>query len=154
MLLARVAPPGKSVLVPLRDWLPCALIVLAYRESGLFIQPDVTRRLDVIFEAWDRVLLGSAWFQSLVAFGSPWLGRLMELVYLLVYPFIPLGFAAVYFSKRGARDAAPPVAPNASRLGIEVVQSVGECLDILSAPREKEGLLGQIKRIFTRTGQG
>jgi phosphoglycolate phosphatase-like HAD superfamily hydrolase len=53
-----------------------------------------------------------------------------------------------------ARDAASPVAPNARRLGIEVVTTVGECLDILSAaPREKEGLLGQIKRIFTRNGQ-
>ncbi len=104
--MARISPPDKSVLRPLRDWLPCALIVLAYRESGLFIQPDVTRRLDVIFDAWDRVLLMSAWFQSLVEFGSPWLGRTMELAYLLVYPFIPLGFAAVFFSKRLAQPPA------------------------------------------------
>lgn len=104
--LARVEPSNKSVLLPLRDWLPCALIVLAYRESGLFIQPDVTHRLDMIFEAWDRVLLTSGWFQALVAFGSPWLGRIMELAYLLVYPFVPLGFAAVYSSKHGAREAA------------------------------------------------
>jgi hypothetical protein len=46
------------------------------------------------------------------------------------------------------------VGPNAERLGIEVVPTVEECLEILTAaPREKDGLMGQIKRIFTRTGQ-
>lgn len=104
-LVARMTSRSKHVLPPLRDWLPCALIVLAYRESGLFIQPDVTHQLDMIFETWDRVLLGSAWFQNIAAFGSPWLGRIMELAYLLVYPFIPLGCAAVYFGKHGARGA-------------------------------------------------
>jgi membrane-associated phospholipid phosphatase len=106
-LLARTARRGShAFFAPLRDWLPCVLIVLAYRESGLFIQPDLTRQLDVIFEAWDRILLASAWFQSVVAFGTPWLGRTMELAYLLVYPFVPLGFAAVYFSKRRTQSAA------------------------------------------------
>jgi hypothetical protein len=53
-----------------------------------------------------------------------------------------------------ARDAPPAAAPNASRLGIEVVESVGQCLDVLSATsREKGGIFGQIRRIFTRTGQ-
>lgn len=103
--LVGLARSNSSVLLPLRDWLPCALIVLAYRESGLLIQPDVTRRLDLIFEAWDRALLSSGWFQTLAAMGTPWLGRTMELAYLLVYPFVPLGFAAVYFPKRGGRDA-------------------------------------------------
>lgn len=52
-----------------------------------------------------------------------------------------------------AREAAPPVATNAKRLGIEVVETVGQCLDVLAAVREKGGIFGQIKRIFTRTGQ-
>ncbi|MGE5326475.1 MAG: phosphatase PAP2 family protein [Deltaproteobacteria bacterium] len=103
--LARSKSSAKSVFLPLRDWLPCALIVLAYRESGLFIQPDATRRLDLLFESWDRVLLASGWFQALVAMGTPWLGRTMELAYLLVYPFVPLGFAAVYSSRHAAHDA-------------------------------------------------
>jgi membrane-associated phospholipid phosphatase len=103
--LSRAASANNKVFLLSRDWLPCALIVLAYRESGLFIQPDVTHRLDMMFEAWDRVLLASGWFQTLVAAGLPWLGRTMELAYLLVYPFVPLGFAAVYLSKRGEHDA-------------------------------------------------
>jgi membrane-associated phospholipid phosphatase len=107
VLLARVAHGEKSLLPALRDWLPCVLIVLAYRESGLFIQPDATHHLDHLFIVWDRALLGSAWFQSLVAFGSPWLGRFMELAYLLVYPFIPLGCAAVYFAKRKSASERP-----------------------------------------------
>lgn len=90
----------------LRDWLPCVLILVAYRESGLFLLPDPAHRLDHLFITWDRSLLGSAWFRSLVNLCSPWIERFMELAYLLVYPFVPLGFAAVYFNKRGARDPA------------------------------------------------
>lgn len=105
VLIGRETRRNAPMLLPLRDWLPCVLIVLAYRESGLFIQPDVTHRLDQLFIPWDRELLGSAWFQELVSLGSPWLGRIMELAYLLVYPFIPLGFAAVYFARRGAGNS-------------------------------------------------
>ncbi len=104
ILLSRGNRRDERLLSPLRDWLPCALIVLAYRESGLFIQPDVTHRLDQLFIVWDRALLASSWFRGLVSAGSPWLGRSMELAYLLVYPFIPLGFAAAYFAKRGVRN--------------------------------------------------
>ena len=99
VLLSRRAFPSKSAFLALRDWLPCVLIVLAYRESGLFLTPDVSHRLDNLFIVWDRALLGSAGFTSLVAAGGPWLGRVMELAYLFVYPLIPLGFAAVYFGR-------------------------------------------------------
>jgi membrane-associated phospholipid phosphatase len=97
-------PEKNNFLSVLRDWLPCVLIVLAYRESGLFLTPDVSHRLDNLFIVWDRALLGSSWFKSIAAAGAPWLGRLMELAYLLVYPFVPMGFAAVYFG-RGSSDA-------------------------------------------------
>jgi hypothetical protein len=51
------------------------------------------------------------------------------------------------------RRPAATVAPNAERLGIEVVPTVGECLDLLTAaPSERVGLLGRIRRAFR--GQG
>jgi membrane-associated phospholipid phosphatase len=107
LLLGRYASPtGSSFLPALRDWLPCVLIVLAYRESGLFLAPDISHRLDNLFIVWDRALLGSAWFKSVAAAGAPWLARIMELAYLFVYPFIPLGFAAVYFAEKRSAPAA------------------------------------------------
>lgn len=89
------------VLGALRDWLPCALIVLAYRESGLFLLPDLTHSLDHAFIQWDRALFANSWVRALVAAGSPWLERFFELCYLFTYPFVPLGFAAVYFARGG-----------------------------------------------------
>ena len=39
--------------------------------------------------------------------------------------------------------------PNAKRLGIEVVETVGECLDLLTpGPAEKEGLFSRIRKAF------
>ena len=34
---------------PIRDWLPALLMLLAYRESGLFIKPGPAHRLDHLF---------------------------------------------------------------------------------------------------------
>ena len=91
--LIRAAPLSRVI----RDWQPCALIVLAYRESGLFLLPDVTHSLDFMFIPWDRAILQNSWVRSLIAFASPWLERFFELSYLLTYPFVPLGVAAGYF---------------------------------------------------------
>jgi membrane-associated phospholipid phosphatase len=102
----RLRRSENALLGVLRDWLPCALILVAYRESGLFLTPDPAHRLDHLFIAWDRSLLGGEGFRSFVNLCSPWIERFMELAYLLVYPFVPLGFAAVYFSGRDARDPA------------------------------------------------
>jgi membrane-associated phospholipid phosphatase len=100
LLVARFASGARRPFVAmLRNWLPCLLIILAYRESGLFLSPDVTHGWDSLFIRWDRFLLGNALVQKLIAFCSPWLERYFELAYLLTYPFVPLGFAAVYFSR-------------------------------------------------------
>ncbi len=47
-------------------------------------------------------------------------------------------------------DAASPAAVSAKRLNIEVVASVGECLDQLASEREDKGagLLGRLKRLI------
>jgi membrane-associated phospholipid phosphatase len=114
ILLARRSYLPRSGFLALRDWLPCILIVLAYRESGLFLIPDVSHRLDNLFIVWDRALLGSAWFKSIAAAGGPWLSRVMETAYLFVYPFVPLGFAAVYFGRGWSRDVSDDAARRAS----------------------------------------
>ncbi len=53
-----------------------------------------------------------------------------------------------------ARRAGSQVAANARRLGIEVVQTVGDCLDILTTTtKEKAGLIGRIRKAFARPGE-
>jgi membrane-associated phospholipid phosphatase len=96
--------PRSKFLVALRDWFPAVLILVAYRESGLFLTPDPTHRLDYLFIRWDRVLLESPLLLSVLALLSPWLQRYLELAYLLCYPLVPLGLGALYL----ARQRKPP----------------------------------------------
>jgi membrane-associated phospholipid phosphatase len=76
------------------------LILVAYRESGLFVNPDPTHRLDFLFVRWDKVLLENAWVERLLAVCSPWLQTYLEICYLLCYPLVPLGLASLYLARR------------------------------------------------------
>jgi len=102
-------------LASLRDWFPAVLILVAYRESGLFFAPDPTHRWDKLFAAWDALLFGSPWLTSLLAAASPWLPRYLELSYLFCYPLVPLGFGALMLGSRAAKaQPATPAAPIAA----------------------------------------
>jgi membrane-associated phospholipid phosphatase len=79
------------------DLLPALLILVAYRESGLLLTPDPTHRLDNLFIQWDRVVLQSALVRAVLRAGGPWLARYLELAYLLCYPLVPLGVAAIHY---------------------------------------------------------
>ena len=95
------------------DWLPCILILVAYREAGLLFVPDPSHRLDYVFIRWDQTLLNSSWVTSALAVGFPWLQRYLEFAYFLCYPVVPLGVATLYLTGQGGRggtdDAATPV---------------------------------------------
>jgi membrane-associated phospholipid phosphatase len=93
---------GSRVASPLRDWLPALLMLLAYRESGLFIKADLAHRLDHLFILWDQRLLHSRWVEGALYACAPWLQYYLEMCYLLCYPMVPLGFAAIYL-----REPAP-----------------------------------------------
>ena len=83
----------------IRDWLPALLILLAYRESGLFIKLDPAHRLDHLLIRWDQTMLHGRWVEGLLHSCAPWLQRYLEICYLFCYPMVPLGFAALYFSR-------------------------------------------------------
>jgi hypothetical protein len=52
-----------------------------------------------------------------------------------------------------SRQPGAQVGVNARRLGIEVVQSIGECLDILTAvPKQRTGLMRRLKKAFSGSG--
>ena len=84
---------------PIRDWLPTLLMLLAYRESGLFIKADPAHRLDHLFIMWDRTMLHSRWVEWALYSCAPWLQHYLEMFYLLCYPLVPLGFAALYLAR-------------------------------------------------------
>ncbi|MFB3923887.1 MAG: phosphatase PAP2 family protein [Terriglobia bacterium] len=109
LLLARFGTEERSHrLAVVRDWIPCVLILVAYRESGLFVTPDPTHRLDYLFIRLDDILLKNPWVVSALAGASPWLQRYLEFSYFLCYPSVPLGIGAFYIARRLAPgDAAP-----------------------------------------------
>jgi len=87
----------------IRDWLPALLMLLAYRESGLFIRPDPAHRLDHLFISWDRTMLHSRGVEWALYSCAPWLQHYLEMFYLLCYPLVPLGFAALYLARSSIR---------------------------------------------------
>jgi membrane-associated phospholipid phosphatase len=98
--LARFSSSERSkLLVTLRDWLPCFLILLAYRESGIFFRPDPTHHLDYLFVSLDHVLLQNHWVEGFLQLSSPWFQRYLEFAYFLCYPLVPLGLAALYLAR-------------------------------------------------------
>jgi len=117
---------GNRIVSTFRDWLPALLILLAYRESGLFIKPDPAHRLDHLFVAWDRWIFHSRWVEGLLAACAPWLQYYLEICYLFCYPMVPMGFVVLYLarpssavqrglrSKRLATDASRQPLPTAA----------------------------------------
>jgi membrane-associated phospholipid phosphatase len=85
------------------NFFPVLLILVAYRESGLLLRPDSTHRLDMLFVQWDRVLLGNEFVRTVLYAGTPGIQYYLELAYLLCYPLVPLGVAAIYLVARGGR---------------------------------------------------
>lgn len=79
------------------DLYPALLLLVAYRESGLLLAPDSTRHLDFVFNRWDQALLQNPFAQAILQAAAPWLQYYLELAYLLCYPLVPLGVAAIHF---------------------------------------------------------
>lgn len=112
VLLSRYGVKERSpFLAIVRDWLPCILILVAYRESGLFFRPDPANRLDQLFVRWDDALLKNPWVLGLLTALSPWLQRYLELAYLFCYPSVPLALGSLYLARRLAPGVSPASAP-------------------------------------------
>jgi membrane-associated phospholipid phosphatase len=102
---SRHPPASRAFLDAVRDWLPALLILVAYRESGLFYLPNL-HHLDRMFQSWDQFLLQGGWVLSMLRTASPWLQRYLEFCYLLCYPFVPLGFATICILRARPRPGA------------------------------------------------
>jgi membrane-associated phospholipid phosphatase len=102
--LGKAAKEGSNAaFAVLRDWFPAVLVLVAYRESGLFITPDPTHHLDYLFIRFDRWLLSSRLVLGTLRTLSPWLQYYLEIAYFFCYPMVPLGIGSLYWAR--AREA-------------------------------------------------
>ena len=85
-----------------RDWMPIALVLVAYREMDLFSPLARDRHLERTWVAWDRALLHGGFERAIESLG--WAGpAYLEFCYLLVYAVGPFVVAVLYFEHRRAR---------------------------------------------------
>ncbi len=96
---------GWAAWAVLRDWLPVALVVVAYKEMGWFAPEQHTYELERTWIQWDRVLLYHWGCKAAIESTGSWAPSLLELSYALVYFVGPLGVAALYgYSSRREVD--------------------------------------------------
>jgi len=120
MLLTRFGTEDRSpFLAIVRDWIPCVLILVAYRESGLFVTPDPSHRLDYLFVRLDDAVLKNSPVAGLLTACSPWLQRYLEFSYFLCYPSVPLGIGVLYLARRMSMRTAQD--------HVKTVGAVGAC---------------------------
>ena len=85
----------------IRDWLPLALILLAYREMGWFALPNSGHALESRWVIFDRVVLRGGAEAAIEAWGAV-LPSILEIAYALVYTLAPFSIAMLYLY--GRRD--------------------------------------------------
>ena len=87
----------------IRDWLPLAMVILAYREMGWFARPQASHLLESHWVVWDRLVLHGGG-QAAIEFLGPVLPSILEIAYALVYALPPFALAVLYLV--GRRDKA------------------------------------------------
>lgn len=85
-----------------RDWMPLAVLLLAYQEMGWFALPQHSHPLELHWVAWDRLLLRGGARSAIEAFG-PVVPSVLEIAYSLVYTVGPFSLAVLYLYRRRDR---------------------------------------------------
>lgn len=79
-----------------RDWLPQALVILAYKEMGWFALATHSHLLEQRWIVWDRILLDDWRMRAGIEFLGPVVPALLELSYVLVYALPVVSVAILY----------------------------------------------------------
>lgn len=79
-----------------RDWIPQALMILAYKQMGWFAPATHTNRLEHEWIVWDRLLLDNMGGRALIESAGATLPFLLELSYALVYAVPPITMLVIY----------------------------------------------------------
>lgn len=82
---------ARYVLIVLRNLLPVAGVLLAYRQMGWFARPQENYALEESWVRWDRLLLVDWGLKEAIESLGPMLPGLLELLYLLAYAVGPAG---------------------------------------------------------------
>jgi membrane-associated phospholipid phosphatase len=91
---------GSRVFSIVRDWLPIAFTLTAYREMNWFATVHTAHTLEHAWIVWDRWLLDDWGMRALVEI-SGWIGPVfLELCYLFVYAIGPFTVGILYGYKR------------------------------------------------------
>jgi membrane-associated phospholipid phosphatase len=90
------------VLTVIRDWLPLAVLLLAYQEMGWFAAPQHGHPWETNWVAWDRLFLRGGAKAAIEALG-PLLPSILEIAYSLVYTIAPFCLAVLYIYRRHDR---------------------------------------------------
>lgn len=91
---------GSQVFSMVRDWLPLAFTLIAYREMNWFAAVHKQHPLEEMWVVWDRLLLQDYGMRALAESGG-WTGPMfLELCYALVYAVGPFTVAVLYIYRR------------------------------------------------------
>jgi membrane-associated phospholipid phosphatase len=97
--LIRFDRAGSRALSIVRDWLPPALVLLAYREMGWFAAPHHGHTLESHWIMWDRLVLRGGAKAAIEAAG-PLLPSILEIAYALVYALPLFALAMLYIYRK------------------------------------------------------
>jgi membrane-associated phospholipid phosphatase len=98
--LARAESNLDPVVAVLLDWVPLALIILAYKEMGCFVPNRITYRLEERWIVWDRMFLNKCGVKAAIERLGPLFPSILEFSYSLVYVMPVLGLSALYVNHR------------------------------------------------------
>src|SRR5258708_5137234 len=87
---------GRLWIEVLRDWLPLALALTAYRQMGWFAPANHTGKLERAWIVWDRLLLRDWGLRAAIESLGPLLPAMLEISYLLVYVVGTFGVVMLY----------------------------------------------------------
>jgi membrane-associated phospholipid phosphatase len=79
-----------------RDWIPQALMIVAYKQMGWFAPATHTNQLEHEWIVWDRLLLDDLHLRQIIESLGPVVPSLLELSYALVYAVPPITIGLIY----------------------------------------------------------
>jgi membrane-associated phospholipid phosphatase len=82
----------------LRDWIPIACTLGAYREMNWFTPAVRDHHLERAWIVWDRWLLDTAHLRAAVESLGPLLPSLLEICYVLVYAIAPISLTILFLN--------------------------------------------------------
>ena len=87
---------GRKLLDVMRDWLPLALLLLAYREMGWLAPRTHAYSLERSWIVVDRLVLRTWHVHDAIEWLGPAVPSILEIAYSLVYVTAPFGLAMLY----------------------------------------------------------